>query len=224
MKILVTGINTNIGYNISKKLLNLNYTVVGIENNCKNKIPIFKKLKKYKKFKLVNLNLLDRSKIFKSLSNYNLDTIIHLDECTEFKKINLKPNKYINNISVFLNIVFFAKKNKITNLIYTSYFFNDEFSKYLLLIKNPNKSKNNIYLKSKLLIEKIADTYSKLSSIKFLGVRIFQDKKFLKKYKYFVKNKNNKTFSISLTEFNHMINKTLKKKKFKNEIINLCLN
>ena len=86
MKILVTGINTNIGYNISKKLLNLNYTVVGIENNCKNKIPIFKKLKKYKKFKLVNLNLLDRSKIFKSLSNYNLDTIIHLDECTEFKK------------------------------------------------------------------------------------------------------------------------------------------
>ena len=103
-------------------------------------------------------------------------------------------------------------------------YWNDEFGEYLLLIKNPNKSKNNIYLKSKLLIEKIADTYSKLSSIKFLGIRIFQDKKYLKKNKYFVKNKNNKTFSISLTEFNHMINKTLKKKKFKNEIINLCLN
>ena len=35
---------------------------------------------------------------------------------------------------------------------------------------------------------------------------------------------NNKEFSISLKEFYHIINKILKKKKFKNEIINLCLN
>ena len=224
MKILVTGISTNIGYNISKNLLNSNYSVVGIENNCKDKIINFEKLKQYKKFKLVKINLLDRSKLFANLSKYKLDIIIHLDECTELKKINLKPKKYIDNISEFLNIVFFAKKNKITNLIYKSYFFNDEFSKYLLPIKNSRNNENNIYLKSKFLNEEIAATYSKLSSIKFLGIRIFQNKKSLKKYKYFFKNKSNKEFSISLKEFNYIINKILKEKKFKNEIINLCLN
>ena len=86
----------------------------------------------------------------------------------------VNPSKYIKtNITGFLNLVICAKKLKINKIIYASsssvYGNNNNYP-----ISEKNKtSPINIYGISKKLNENIAETYSKISNIKFIGLRFF---------------------------------------------------
>ena len=64
MKILITGAAGFIGYYISKKLLSLNKTIIGIDNlneyyDVKIKKDRIKNLKNYKNFQFIKIDLGD---------------------------------------------------------------------------------------------------------------------------------------------------------------------
>ena len=93
--ILVTGSNGMVGYHVVKRLLKLNYKVVGIDPNLYSK-----KLKNYIHLSKINLNIDDLLFIFKK---YNIVNIVHAGGVSGPMLFNDDPYKVINN-NVFFTI------------------------------------------------------------------------------------------------------------------------
>ena len=246
MKILITGVAGFIGTNLSIYFLKKKHKVYGIDNfddyNSKNlKKFRLKILRKEKNFFFNKIDITNRKNLFKYFANKKIDLIIHLAGQAGVRYSMLNPSKYINNnIIGFLNIIFSAKKNKVKKIIYAS-----SSSVYGDSIKFPSKEthklrQKNIYAVSKKLNEKIAETYSKLTNINFIGLRFFtiygefgRPDMFL--FKLFKSSISKKTFEINnfgnhlrdftyIGDVNKIVYKLSYKKINKNEIFNICSN
>ena len=155
--ILVTGSNGMVGYHVVKKLLKLNYKVVGIDPNLYSK-----KLKNYIHLSKINLNIDDFLFIFKK---YNIVNIVHAGGVSGPMLFNDDPYKVINN-NVFFTIKLVEAcrlYKKISRVIYCS-----SIAAYgNLIIKNTNEdykfSPNTIYGASKassdLMLENFYNNY-----------------------------------------------------------------
>ena len=155
--ILVTGSNGMVGYHVVKKLLKLNYKVVGIDPNLYSK-----KLKNYIHLSKINLNIDDFLFIFKK---YNIVNIVHAGGVSGPMLFNDDPYKVINN-NVFFTIKLVEAcrlYKKISRVIYCS-----SIAAYgNLIIKNTNEdykfSPNTIYGASKassdLILENFYNNY-----------------------------------------------------------------
>ena len=101
-----------------------------------------------------------------------------------------------------MNLVFAAKKNNIKKILYASSSSVYGNSNKFPLKENQKINQINIYAVSKMLNEKIAETYSKISNIKFIGLRFFtiygeygRPDMFL--FKMFKSSKTKKTFYLN---------------------------
>ena len=126
MKVLITGCAGFIGFHLSKKLLDLNFIVYGIDNlnpyydiNLKkNRLLI---IKKYKNFSFKKIDISN----FKVLENYfklnRYDAVVNLAAQAGVRYSIDNPRSYLNsNIIGFFNILELSKKYKIKHLLFAS--------------------------------------------------------------------------------------------------------
>ena len=184
MKILVTGCAGFIGFHLSKKLLEMGYNIVGIDNLNnyydvklkKERIKILKKnfLKK-KKFNFLKIDISNQKMLFNKCNTSRFDIIVNLAAQAGVRYSIKHPDKYYeSNIKGFFNILELSRIKKVKHLIYAS-----TSSVYGNLKKLPFKESalNNkpiqFYAATKLANESMATAYSEIYKIKTTGFRFF---------------------------------------------------
>lgn len=243
MNILVTGSNGFIGFHLVNLLTSQGHNVIGIDNiSSESKITQkirSKILNKNKNFEFFKFDL--KKKIPKKIIKNKINFIVHLAAQPGVRISQQKPKQtFNNNILTYINLLEFAKSNKVKNIIYASsssvYGDTKKFRENNLNLKNIT----SVYAASKLTTEIISHVYQKLYNLNFIGLRFFtvygeygrEDMAYYKFLNQIVKSKKitifgKKNFKRSFTHVNDVvscIDKLLnfyKKKHFFNEIFNI---
>jgi len=184
VKILITGAAGFIGFHLCRKLLNLNYEVLGIDNINnyyekslkENRLKIIGDLKNSKSYwKFHKISLEKNYSLEKLFNSFKPDVVVNLAAQAGVRYSLKQPNKYIqSNIAGFGNLLECCRSNKIKHLIYASsssvYGGNKEF---------PFKESNGVnhpvslYAATKRSNELMAHTYSHLYDLPTTGLRFF---------------------------------------------------
>ena len=181
MKFLVTGVSGFIGMHVCKKLLDLGYEVIGIDNiNSYYDISLKKdRLKqihsKNNQFKFYKIDILEYKILEKVFEENNFDYVIHLAAQAGVRYSLENPKSYIDsNLNGFFNIIELSKIYSVKHLYYAS-----SSSVYGLNKKFPWKESHNtdapaaLYGATKKSNELIAFSYSNLFKLKTTGLRFF---------------------------------------------------
>lgn len=177
--IIITGCSGFIGYHVSKKILNENYKLVGIDNhNNYYDVNLKKKrlahLKKFRNFKFYRCDIKNKKEIYKIFKIYRPDFIVNLAAQAGVRYSFIKPQKYIDsNITGFVNILEIMKKLKLKNLIYASSSSVYGNCKSFPFKENSKLNPLNLYGQTKLYNEKISEIYKKNYKMNLLGLRLF---------------------------------------------------
>lgn len=195
MKILITGAAGFIGYHLAKKLLQEDYTVVGIDNindyyDVKLKYarledsgisqnaeewhsPI--KSSKYPNYSFIRMNLEDSDQINKLFEKEKFDVVCNLAAQAGVRYSLENPQAYISsNIVGFTNILEACRNYKIQHLVYassSSVYGNS--SKMPLSVEDRVDHPISLYAATKKSNELMAHTYSHLFGIPTTGLRFF---------------------------------------------------
>lgn len=196
-KVLVTGAAGFIGFHLCKKLIQLGYTVIGLDNindyydkNLKfarlnqlgiNKIESnkFNNLSKsnfhHEQFQFIRLNLEDSELLSNLFKTQNFDIVCNLAAQAGVRYSIENPSAYTSsNIVGFLNILECCRHNNIKRLVYAS-----SSSVYGNNKQVPfNESDNvdypiSLYAATKKSNELMAHTYSHLYGLETIGLRFF---------------------------------------------------
>ena len=179
-KILVTGCAGFIGMSLSKKMLEQNYNIIGIDNlndyySVELKKERLKILKKYNSFDYVNVDLLNKSLLEKIFKSNSIDKVVNLAAQAGVRYSLENPNSYIeSNVLGFMNILEYCRNYGVKGLIYASSSsvyggntlvpFSEEHS-----VANPT----SIYAATKISNELMARSYYNLFGLKSTGLRFF---------------------------------------------------
>lgn len=181
MTVLVTGSAGFIGFYISKKLLDNNFNVIGIDSineyyDIKLKTDRLNILSKYSNFKFhkVDISNLDElNQVYKK--NIKFDFVIHLAAQAGVRYSIEKPFEYQkSNLEGFLNILEMSRNYNIKKLIYAS-----SSSVYgnstneILTETDLTDIPISLYAATKKSNELMAHTYSHLYNIQTIGLRFF---------------------------------------------------
>ena len=179
MKILITGVAGFIGFHLTKKLLESQSDIVGIDNlndyyDQKLKLSRLSLLKK-EGLKFLKIDITHKDVIKKFFQKEKFDVIFHLAAQAGVRHSIEKPHAYMeSNIDGFLNILEGARQNKIKHLIYAS-----SSSVYGINQKKPFSEVDStdepisLYAASKKSNENMAYSYSHLYKIPCTGLRFF---------------------------------------------------
>jgi len=180
MKILITGVAGFIGHSLAIEYLkNKNITIIGIDNfstysGKEIKDLRIKLLKKYKNFKLININIKNKKKIELLFKKNNFDIVVHLAAEVGVRYSIIRPDKYVDaNINGFFNIIDSLKHNPPKKFLFASSSSVYGDSKVFPLKENLNLEPINMYALSKKNNEEVAKIYSKKYKTKFIGLRFF---------------------------------------------------
>ncbi len=179
-KILVTGCAGFIGMSLSKKMLEQNYNIIGIDNlndyySVELKKERLKTLKKYNSFHYLNVDLLNKSLLEKIFKNNSIDKVVNLAAQAGVRHSLENPNSYIeSNVLGFMNILECCRNYGVKGLIYASSSsvyggntlvpFSEEHS-----VVNPT----SIYAATKISNELMSRSYYNLFGLKSTGLRFF---------------------------------------------------
>ncbi len=249
MNILLSGCAGFIGFHVSNLIIKKynNFKLIGIDNlinyySVSLKKKRLKILKKSKKFKFFKLDLRDKNKLNRLFKQNKIDIVIHLAAQAGVRhSINNPKSYYESNIVGFLNIIELSNKHKVNKFIYASSSSVYGDNNIYPLKENFKIFPKNIYSASKNLNEIIANDLSKISKMKFIGLRFFTiygiwGRPDMLIFKYLKKSFNKKTFYLNnfgnhSRDFTHVddavnIIDKLIKKKIKNNymIFNICSN
>jgi UDP-glucuronate 4-epimerase len=179
-KILITGSAGFIGFHLTKKVTNLGYEVIGIDNmndyydvslkqsrlDILNKIPAFQ-------FK--QIDLADQQSINQLFAEHKFSCVVNLAAQAGVRYSIINPHAYLqSNLHGFLNILEACRHNKTGHLIYAS-----SSSVYGANRKMPFSVHHNVdhpislYAASKKSNELMAHTYSALYGLPTTGLRFF---------------------------------------------------
>ena len=180
-----------------KKLINLGYQVIGLDNineyydiNLKyarlSKLGILEEKASIKnklfvsdnhgdKFKFINMNLEDRNELPVLFKKFNFDLICNLAAQAGVRYSIENPDVYVDtNIVGFLNILECCRKYNVKKLVYASsssvYGITDEIP---FIEENNTDNPISLYAATKKSNELMAFTYSHLYNIQTLGLRFF---------------------------------------------------
>ena len=180
MTILITGSAGFIGYHVSKKLLNLNYKIIGLDNiNNYYDIKLKKKrlinLKKNKKFFFNKIDLCNYNKLNNLIKKNKIKIIIHLAAQAGVRNSIKNPKNYFkSNLEGFFNILEVSRNNRIKHLIFasTSSVYGEN-NKFPLNENDKTDHPLSFYAATKKSNEVMAHSYSYIYKLPCTGVRFF---------------------------------------------------
>lgn len=178
-KVLITGAAGFIGSYLSKKLLDENYIVIGIDNlNGSYDVSLKEnRLKEInnKNFIFIKEDINNEDKIRDLFSKYQPEIIIHLAASAGVRYSSVNPDLYIkNNIDGFYNILKISKEYNVEHFIFAS-----SSSVYgdnnIIPLKEEDVRVNqeSIYASTKMCDEVVACSYSKIFNLPITAIRPF---------------------------------------------------
>lgn len=179
-KVLVTGAAGFIGSNLSRRLLDMGVTVIGIDNvndyyDVNLKFARLEMLKPYDKFTFIKMDLADKESIDKLFEEEKFDIVVNLAAQAGVRYSITNPEAYINsNLIGFFNILEACLHNPVEHLVYAS-----SSSVYGTNKKVPYSTDDKVdnpvslYAATKKSNELMAHAYSKLYKIPSTGLRFF---------------------------------------------------
>lgn len=246
MNIMITGVAGFIGFSVARDLIIRKHKVIGLDNldnyySVKIKKARLKNLKKYKNFSFYKIDLCNKENLIYFFKKKKIDLIIHLAAQAGVRYSFINPKKYIDsNFFAFLNLILCAREKKIKKIIYASSSSVYGDCKKLPVNENTNLNTKNIYSVTKKLNEHTAHLYSKLTNIKFIGLRFFtifgewgrpdmlifkMFRSFFLKETLYVNNYGNHYRDFTYIEdVVKILNKLITKKITQHEIFNVCSN
>ena len=180
MNILITGSAGFIGYHLSKRLINEQYKIIGVDNlnnyyDVGLKKARLNNLLKYDNFEFYQYDIEDNNNIQELFEKYQFDTVIHLAAQAGVRYSLKNPWSYINsNIVGLLSILESCRSNPVKHLIFAS-----SSSVYGANRKIPFSEHDNVdhpvslYAATKKSGELISHTYSHLFNIPITCLRFF---------------------------------------------------
>ena len=180
MSILITGAAGFIGYHLSKKILNKNTEVIGIDNinnyyDINLKKNRIKELKKNKKFQFYKIDICEYKKLNDIVKKNKIKYIIHLAAQAGVRYSIKDPRTYFkSNLEGFFNVLEISRHNNIKHLIYasTSSVYGDS-KKFPLSEINRTDKPLSFYAATKKSNEVMAHSYSYIYKLPCTGVRFF---------------------------------------------------
>jgi len=177
---LVTGSAGFIGFHLSKRLLEENRLVYGIDNindyyNQDLKMSRLEILKKSKEFRFKKIDIEDRLSLEKVFDDFKPDIVVNLAAQAGVRFSLDYPEKYISaNINGFFNIIDLCRKKNTEGLIYASSSSVYGENKNIPFSVNQNVDKPiSLYAATKKSNELISYSYSHLYGINTTGLRYF---------------------------------------------------
>ena len=250
MQILITGAAGFIGFNLSKYLLeNSKFKIFGVDNfntyySKSLKKDRIKELKKFRNFRFEKIDISNKKKLDIFFKKKKVSLIINLAAQAGVRYSLVKPTEYVdNNVLGFYNIISAANKFKVKRIIYASSSSVYGDSVIFPLSEKQKIKPKNIYALSKKINEEMADVFSEQFKIYFVGLRFFtvygewgRPDMFMMKYlessfnsskKFYLNNFGNHTRDFTyIQDVCKILEKLIlrNKKKFNNEIFNICSN
>ena len=179
-RILVTGAAGFIGFHLSQRLINLGYSVAGVDNinnyyDVGLKNSRLELLKQDQNFSFHQLDLTHQKELDNLFTSYNFSFVVNLAAQAGVRYSITNPHAYLeSNIHGFLNVLEACRHHNIKHLIYAS-----SSSVYGANKKMPFSTHDNIdhplslYAASKKSNELMAHTYSVLYNLPTTGLRFF---------------------------------------------------
>lgn len=177
---LITGAAGFIGFYLTKRLLEQNCRVIGIDNindyyDVNLKYARLKELKPFEKFVFIRGDISDKGMVMKAFEEYTPEVVINLAAQAGVRYSIENPDVYIqSNIIGFFNILEACRQNPVDHLVYAS-----SSSVYGSNKKVPFEEKDfvdhpvSLYAATKKSNELMAHTYSHLYKIPATGLRFF---------------------------------------------------
>jgi UDP-glucuronate 4-epimerase len=179
-KILVTGAAGFIGYHVSKRLLDLGDTVIGIDNvndyyDVNLKMARLALLKDHPSFRFIRMDIADREGIEVLFRKEEFEIVINLAAQAGVRYSIINPYAYIDsNLVGFINILEGCRHQKIRHLVFAS-----SSSVYGANTLMPFSVHHNVdhplslYAATKKANELMAHTYANLYQLPCTGLRFF---------------------------------------------------
>ncbi|OPL15982.1 MAG: capsular biosynthesis protein CpsI [delta proteobacterium ML8_D] len=179
-KLLITGAAGFIGYHLSKRLLEEDRKVVGLDNMNDYYDPVLKearlsRLTPYANFKSVRKDLSDRAAVKELFASEGFDGVINLAAQAGVRYSLINPHSYVDsNLVGFMNILEGCRHNNVRHLVFAS-----SSSVYGANTRMPFSVHDNvdhpvsIYAATKKANELMAHTYSHLYGMRCTGLRFF---------------------------------------------------
>jgi UDP-glucuronate 4-epimerase len=179
-KVLVTGSAGFIGSHLSRKLLDNNIAVVGLDNLNPYYDPDLKKarlekLTPYPLYSHINLDMADRDGIAKLFSAHSFDAVVNLAAQAGVRYSLENPHSYVDtNIVGFVNLLEGCRHSGVKHFVFAS-----SSSVYGANTKMPFSVHHNVdhpvslYAASKKSNELMAHTYAHLFGLPATGLRFF---------------------------------------------------
>lgn len=180
MTILVTGSSGFIGYHLTRRLLEENEEVIGIDNlnhyyDPNLKLARTKMLEEYPRFQFYKLDIGDKTGIETIFSTHKIRIVIHLAAQAGVRYSILNPDSYTHsNLTGFMNILEAIRHHPVDHFIYAS-----SSAVYGANEKIPFSTDDvvdrpvSLYGATKIANEVLAYSYSHLYRIPTTGLRFF---------------------------------------------------
>ncbi len=178
--IFLTGCAGFIGFHLSKKLLDNEYRVIGIDNlNDYYDVDLKKKrlaiLKKNKNFFFKKIDISNKTKLKLLFERYKFDIIINLAAQAGVRYSINNPDEYFNsNIKGFYNLLELVKNKNIKHLMFASTSSVYGNQKSFPISENANTDHpESFYAASKKINEVMAYSYSNIFRVPITSLRFF---------------------------------------------------
>ena len=184
-RILITGSAGFIGFHLAKRLLDLGYSVMGVDNlnnyyDTKLKFDRLENLniysdKKNLEYNFLKLDISSKEEVEGLFKRHNFDIVINLAAQAGVRYSLQNPHLYTqSNLVGFSNIIDSSRRSNIEHFIFAS-----SSSVYGMNIKQPFSTDDNtdlpisLYAATKKANELIAHSYSHLYQMSCTGLRFF---------------------------------------------------
>lgn len=180
MKILITGAAGFIGYHLSKRLLDMDYSVYGLDNlndyyDVTLKESRLEILNNYSKFTFLKCDLKEKSSINFVFESYRPTHVVNLAAQAGVRYSIENPSAYVDsNLIGFVNILEACRHFPVKHLLYASSSSVYGGNKTVPFSTNHNVDHPvSLYAATKKSNELMAHTYSHLYDIPTTGLRFF---------------------------------------------------